>query len=371
MLLIGESFDGYKARDGGADSAQDAIASDGGFSGAPHKIDECVPTFALSNGIGYPDRTTQAIDIATTPDGGIVTDDDVRCYVPPSGPLPYCLLLVSSFRVRQGAFLGFLGARPLAIVSVGDVEIGGVLDVSGEDGYGRGGPGGHTLGAATQFGGGGSSATDRGGNGCDGGAGNLFEAGLTGGGNGGGFFDPKFDCHGGGNGGGAVQIVSLCGTVKLTGNGNINASGGGGGATSEPSCATGFGGGAGGTVWIESAKFTLDKANGASIDLSGGGGGGGACRNDNVSVWTEGMGASRRLAGGGAACMTSNGGNGGNGAYRDTPAENGNPLTAQAPGEASCGGAGGGRGLVVLRTQMGKCADIAGFQTGICRDENL
>lgn len=368
MVLIGESFDGYVAR--GPDAGADAADSGSTFSSAPHAIGDCVPTFTVANGVGYPDQAPATFDVppGTT---GLVTDDDARCLQPAGLPkLPYCLLLASSVKVR--GFLGAAGTRPLVVVGVHDVEISGAINVAGEDAFGKLGPGANEVGNANALGGGGASPTANGGDGCTGGGGLAFglDAGLRGGGSGGGGLLPNPECHGGGNGGGALQIVSLCGTVKLTGNANLNANGGGGASVTNAACASGFGGGGGGSVWIQAASFQLDKANGATIDLLGGGGAGGTCRESAADPWTAGTNAAGRTQGNGATCTNATGGAGAIGA--DGPvADAGANGSATPPAESTCGGGGGAVGVAVLVTDVGKCTDSIGFVHGSCVDQPL
>ncbi|NOU33509.1 MAG: hypothetical protein HOO96_36900, partial [Polyangiaceae bacterium] len=269
-VVIGESFDGYSRRgdgggvDGGAPDAVSDVVEDRpplppGFTSAPHAVGTCLAKFTVSNNVGYPPSeivptamTIVPITDAADPTDKLDTDKDPRCYRT-TPELPYCLLYVSTLEITSGAVLGAFGSRPVAIVATGDITIrqDGVLNVGAFDAPQPGGPGAHDGGNALTFRGGGGNA-EPGASGCtDQGGAAISPAGLVGGGNGGkGRTDGNPACRQGGGGGGAVQLVSLCGTVRLDGNGTIDATGGGGGTSNDPACPGGFGGGAGGTVWV-------------------------------------------------------------------------------------------------------------------------
>jgi hypothetical protein len=369
MVLIGESFDGYVPKpDAGPDTMM-PMPDAGAFTSAPHPIDDCTPAFTVANDVGYPDKSPGDFDLSPTADGGIFTDDNPQCYQPPNRPpLPYCLILGGTIRVQANATLGTLGKRPLVLMAVHDVSIDGNVNVGGTDSFGGGGGPGAHPGSAVAYGGGGAGM-EPGAGACkaEGGV-PVLEAGLFGGGNGGGFFDPSVACHAGGYGGGALQIVSLCGKISIRG--SIDASGGGGGSIDDPVCGVGFGGGGGGTVWIQGQQFAFDTANGATINLSGGGGGGGTCREMGSGSWTTGQSGNREAPGVGASCVTGGAADGGRGGgFNDSP-EAGVLGVAQQPGEIGCSGAGGGRGLLMFQLPMmmtSPCTDLIGFQTGICK----
>jgi hypothetical protein len=362
-VVIGESFDGYSRRgDGGAGldggsldgDVKDGDAAPLGFGSTPHQVGACMPHFTVANGIGYPSEVPAPIRIADS--DGVNTDTDPRCFKT-SPPLPYCLLFASTFEIAPTGYLGTEGSRPLAIVAVDDLIINGNLDVAGADGPGNPGPGSHSAGAAPKFGGGGGNA-EPGADGCgqSGGAAIAVPT-LVGGGNGGGTSDPNPACQRGGGGGGAVQLVSLCGAVRIPRPGNINASGGGGSGTDDALCPLGFGGGAGGTVWVQAGDFTFDGVGGATLHLFGGGGGGGSCRDTAASAWTGVTTGDRDNGKAGAACGSgATGGTGGIGGRLGNPPVSGAAGTPST-GEATCGGGGGGRGRIVIQTPTADCAN--------------
>ncbi len=378
-VVIGESFDGYSRRgdggtelDGGSldgdlrDGDADVVPLPLGFTAEPHAVGACLAKFKVSNNVGYPTVQTPPgpVTIATPATAGDVdeldTDKDPRCYVA-TPALPYCLIFASTFEIQEGAHLGVFGSRALAIVATGDITIQrkGILDVGAFDGPGALGPGEHPGGNAATFGGGGGNA-EPGGSACGQAGGDAIAVPrLVGGGNGGGGrSNPNPACRQGGGGGGAVQLVSLCGSVRMIDNANINATGGGGNATTDNACPDGFGGGAGGTVWVQGADFLFDTANGSTVDLYGGGGGGGGCR-DNAGVgWTAAAGPDRDNGAAGATCAGSGamGGHGGAGGRISATVQPGVAGTA-GTGEAKCGGGSGGRGRIVIQTPSADCAN--------------
>ncbi len=384
-VVLGESFTGYASLgdagtggatdggpdtgDGGGDARDSGVAETGtgtDASSAPHAIDDCLPKFVVSNGIGYPTRAPPPLEITAALDA-LDTDSDARCVFGPA--TPYCLLLATSIHIATGAKLGTVGKRPLVVMAVHDLTIddNGLLDLAGGESGSFPGPGDHGRGAATGAGGGGGNAEPGGGSACGAIGGPTIDTALVAGGNGGGALDPQQGCRLGGSGGGAVQLVSLCGAITVRG--TINASGGGGGPVAAPdvTCPEGYGGGAGGTVWFQAAtKVTFDAVT-AQVDLAGGGGGGGACRATGANPWTVGTAGNRSAAGGGGACAGPTGGPGGAGAVGGTnaraPAAGG---VGTGGGETKCGGGGGARGRLVLQAPSTKCADAP--NTGLCTE---
>jgi hypothetical protein len=420
--LLGESFDGYSAdpsvTDGGdsgpttTDSSPDALQPDAGVpveAGLPvvsPAIDDCSPSFLVSNGVSYPANSQGPCEIphacpmlSSNPDGfsiALDTDSDKVCYGGNDSRTPYCLILASSIRVKAPYGLFVSGSRPLVFVAVHDfiVEEGAMLNVAGageggaSQGLRRAGPGDHKAGSSPSRGGGGGNAETGGKTatcGQEPGAAVDVTAGLVGGGHGGGILSPTQltgRCLSGGLGGGAVQIVSLCGTIRIDGVIDATGGAGSGGATldtaSPPAddCPNGAGGGAGGTVWLQAARaITFQRLTGPNVDLSGGGGGGGACRNAPGEMWREGGAgnnpdfSSSPTPGVGASCSGGSiGGSGGAGASFAAVAGIGaSPPQIVIPGAAGCGGGGGGRGRLVLQVPQGRsCDDAFPFHNGRC-----
>jgi hypothetical protein len=147
----------------------------------------------------------------------------------------------------------------------------------------------------------------------------------------------------GGAGGGALQLVSRS-SVRLTGNGVINASGGGGRASSHATYATGGGGGgSGGVVLIEAPQVVLD---GAGVVVAAKGGGGAAASVSATAAHGANGGTNSTPAPGGTAAGQASGGAGGTG-----------PTAATAGGNGSAsndgGGGGGGAGRARFNTSSG------------------
>ncbi len=378
-VVIGESFDGYSRRgdggtevDGGVadvdakDVDPDIVPLPLGFSAEPHAVGACLAKFTVANNVGYPTVTTPPgpVTIVTPATEGVAdelnTDQDPRCYVT-TPALPYCLIFASTFEIQEGAHLGVFGSRALAIVATGDITIQrtGILDVGAFDGPGVLGPGPHPDGNAPSVGGGGGNA-EPGASACGQPGGPAIAAPrLIGGGNGGARGgDASVACRQGGGGGGAVQLVSLCGSIRMIGNANINATGGGGNASTDTTCPDGFGGGAGGTVWVQGADFVFDTTNGSTVDVFGGGGGGGGCRDSAGVAWTAAALPDRDDGGLGAICAGSgaSGGHGGAGSRKSTSPQPGGAGTP-GTGEATCGGAAGGRGRIVIQTPNADCGN--------------
>lgn len=252
------------------------------------------------------------------------------------------------------------GAKPLVIVSLGDVTIDGVLSgyssetelgpgaVAGktaQDGAGRAGGGGAGNGGAGGTGGGasGDPITP---------AGEMvamttkLQGGLAGGQSG---TTGAARCGGGGSGGGALQISTM-GKIVVGAYGGIDVGGAGGrgGCPVAPaSGGGGGGGGAGGTVQLE-AVGTIEIKASAQIAAMGGGGGEGGCANGSgndaePAPFTPSTGRTA-AAGGFGSCL----GLGGVGAG----ANNTSPGNGAGGGVTfGGGGGGGGHGKVWLRTR--------------------
>jgi hypothetical protein len=165
------------------------------------------------------------------------------------------------------------GTNPLAIVSVGDVSLTGVLDASGNSTIN--GPGAQSIGpcaglAADYGASGGGNATAGGMGGISsvgtnprpvgGGAQSGFEP-LVGGCAGGALTSNGSATSAGGGGGGAVQIVSLT-SILISGSIDVGAGGGG---------FDGGGGGSGGNVILEAPRVSFSTGG---VFANGGSGGG-------------------------------------------------------------------------------------------------
>jgi hypothetical protein len=367
--VLGEWFQGYQVAEGGdaGDGGEDAPASDGALR---PPLDDCTPSFAVGNGITYPSQTTVEHMVVTDPQTDVL-DTGTSCAAdggPPwcclddgSSRRPYCLVLAHDLRITASGRLGVTGARPLVLVTAGDILIDGTLDVTGTDGPSYPGPGMHP-GSASAPGGGGGSTAEPGGGACGNAGGPAVAFGLVGGGNGG----DAPPCRLAGAGGGAVQLVSLCGQILLSN--TIDASGGGGLAPAvvDPSCPGGAGGGGGGTVWMEAASVSFGDGGTANINVSGGAGAGGSCQHDPASVWVPGAAASRTQPGAGADCTGGvRGGDGAAGATDMHPASGGTP-DAGGTAAAGCGGGAGARGQVVIQVPGRKTCDGVPIYGGVC-----
>ena len=365
-VVLGESFTGYAEG-----SAGDSGAGDAGSM--THPIDDCVPTpaFVVANGVVYPDHAGPAIDIV----GGlspINTDDDVRCdSIGKRATPPYCLLLVTSFHIANGATFGTVGSLPLVIMTVHDLTIddNGVLDLAGGE-YGTYPGVGHdpVKGIGVEAGAGGGNGGPGAGTACGATGGATIDTALVGGGRGGGSPpDSNSNCSVGGSGGGAAQLVSLCGAITIRG--NINAGGGGGGSPAMPTlqeCPDGYGGGAGGTVWMQSNRNVVFDPNTSYVDLAGGGGGGGGCRATSGDLWTPGTGGDRGDAGVGGSCAAVTGGLGGLGGLQGkSPRAPGTGANGTGGGETRCGGGGGGAGRLILQAPGAVCD--SSLTNGFCQ----
>ncbi|MBI2373631.1 MAG: hypothetical protein HYV07_06495 [Deltaproteobacteria bacterium] len=275
------------------------------------------------------------------------------------------VVVLSGLRIDAGTALRVSGAqRPVVVVVLGDVEIGGVIDVSSE----RGGVIG--AGAAAPFvclsslglGGAAGAGGGGGGHGSAGGAGGAGSSrpGATGGVAG---ADDSLDpiragCAGGGGaqtpigggpGGGAFQL-SASGRITIADGARLLANGGGGaGGTSEPGAGLvlgGGGGGSGGSILLEANELVIGAA---TFSANGGGGGGGATQTLDGNPGAGGRSDGQPALGGTQ--------HGGSGATRDSPAENG---IAEAGGEVG-GGGGGGVGRIRLNAMSCVRSSSASF----------
>lgn len=260
---------------------------------------------------------------------------------------------VQGFTMGAGSSLRAQGDLPLLILSAGDIEIAGIIDVSagcdldpsaktcggpgggrGADyenpatGCGIGGKGGFASPPVSIGGGGGGGSGQAGAGGGDGGFGAFGGGGgeacapslvpLRGGSGGG---ETGTDSGGaGGGGGGAVQITSYT-AIRLVSPAIIDAGGSGGSVGIEGY--GGGGGGGGGGILLEAPILSID---GAVLAANGGGGGGGAASGE------DGRRDADQAQGGG-----STGGLGG--------ALSGAPTA----GAAASGGGGGGGGAGLIR----------------------
>jgi hypothetical protein len=297
----------------------------------------------------------------------------------------------STITIGDGVHVTAVGTRALALVSVGPIEIHGVIDASSgvgcpdpprcagpggfagglydaynpQVGFGPGG-GGHGYsadGPGNESGGGGGAACGSGGTGGDDGSG-LYLPGLGGtaylaaalvplcGGSGGGAGGPASFVGDpgsrGGGGGGAVQIVSATSVTigSTVGVAGIRVAGGGGqGDKASTIDDGGGGGGAGGAILLEAPKIEVD-----GVLAANGGGGGGGYNNGAVATDGESGQLSATAAAGGPGVRR--GGNGGAGATI------GGEI---APGPVGDGGAGGGGGAGRIRLNTrSSAATIAG-----------
>jgi hypothetical protein len=258
-----------------------------------------------------------------------------------------------------------IGARPVALVSDGEVIINGVVNASGICSGFIAGPGGGSGGSnESQAGfppvgitvGGGSGATltsggGGGGHGSNGGDGVAAQGGvpygdveikLLVGGAGGGAGGGGANYGRGGGGGGALQIISNT-RITVIGSGGINA-GGCGGKFGTGNGDSGGGGGAGGAILLEAPIVTINGVLAANGGGGGGGGGGNATAGSNGRL-------DRMPAAGGLGDGTNEAG--GAGAAAETPPGNGSNGT-------NPGGGGGAIGRIRINTRKGDGAMVSG-----------
>jgi hypothetical protein len=326
-------------------------------------INECVLRFPLAD-VGPLPRTV--LDPWQDARGRLDTTNDARCL---AGSSQTCVVVVTSFQIVAGQTLQVTGTKPLIVVSIGDLVIQGTLDARGEDGTSTavGGPGAHpqlaslidtryisadpACGAGQATAGGRSACPGRTGNG-----GTNYPLALSGGyvGGTGAYNGANRPVTFGGMGGGAVRLVSLCGSITITG--SIDASGGGGDSAGAAAFGGGAGGGSGGTVWLHATSIQFDARS--SINLSGGGGGGGTSTTD-AGISVAGQPARRDRPGEGNACGATRGGTGGAGGRYPQPPGDGTGTTV-----SDCGAGGGSYGRLVLQTTGNLCAQA--HTTGEC-----
>jgi hypothetical protein len=297
-------------------------------------------SFEPSNGLG-PALTAAANEPAVTiPDGATINTDTGEVKNSGGIAIPVNSLAVSQGATTIRALIGgsfsignvvVHGTNPLAIVSVGDVALTGVLDASGN--ASANGPGAQVTApctghAADAGGSGGGNATAGGAGGQAGVATNPRAAGgaaqvgfepLIGGCPGGSLTSSGSTVSDGGGGGGAVQIVSL---TAITIAGGIDVGAGGGGYD-------GGGGGSGGNVILEAPRVSFSAGG-----LFANGGSGGACSTAGSDA-TQDVNAAPGPGPCGTTALKAFGGNGG--------------TTATSPGvggHANSGVGGGGGGAV-------------------------
>ena len=283
---------------------------------------------------------------------------------------------MASFDLPAGVTANAIGGNALGLLSCGDVNILGVIDIRGT--FGTPGPGGYPGGSGDGNPAGNATAPD--GTGGEGGFSDQTASGAEGGGGGGGlggsggpggdFIDAtgapggtwagmatavplRGGGGGGGGGGGCVPFggggggalyLGASGDVFIASGGGINAGGGGGEGCSDSGGNGGAAGGAGGMILIEGATFTVDP--GGTVASNGGGGGGGS----SGAPGTDG--SPGLLAGSPAAPGMSPGtGDGGPGG-----ANAGCDGAAGAYADDGSGGGGGGCGRIRLNT-------VSGFST--------
>jgi len=307
------------------------------------------PVVVLSNGASID------TDNGTIQDGdGALLDVPTFQISPPAGGIPILVLAVKSLVAGDTTIIG---GRALAIVSDGDILIGGhvrILAGATEEGSCLGGLAGSDgcagfLCAVVSGGGGGGFAT-AGGDGGNASLGELFAAGgnggatrgtsslvpLLGGCRGGGLSATQ-----GGDGGGAIQLVSrtLIRVEDGTGEAHLNAGGKG--------AENGFGAGSGGAILLEAPRVVV--SSGTSIVANGGGGGANGCGTDAEDGTLD----TYAARGAGIGCEDPKFGSGGDGGARSRPsAEDGSDVTQKSPPASFSFGGGGGGGIGRIRVNV-------------------
>ncbi len=318
---------------------------------------------APANALGsYLDQTSTAPAVVltngatiNTETGVVMNGDSSSVAIPsallnaPSNGVQVRVFMVASLVVEAGE-VGIQGGPAIAIVSDGDVSIGGRFNVSGRgSSHGSG-----ALIAAPPCGAGnGVFTTDtddymsgKGGGGFGGAGGrggqvsyfdgmNTFTETWQNGGtaNGTTTLTPlRGGCAGGGGSpfgpaGGAVQISSRT-LITISGSGYIDATGGGGPPGVVGNAKAGAGGGSGGGILLEAPSVSITAS--ASLTANGGGGG--------CAIGTGGNGLAVSDQASGATCPATDEGNGGLGGSINGPATDGEA----ASGISSSGGGGGG-----------------------------
>jgi hypothetical protein len=320
-------------------------------------------TFTTAAGI---DTTTLEVD------GGLPAGVSFDAWPQLADGSEVAVLHVASLTIAPDVVVAVTGARPLVVVSRGDIAVGGTLDAGahatlagpGASPAGAGGVGLH-AGSYLDGGGGGAGHGEGGGDGgearyagttaCSGtSVGALATAGTAGdgdddaalewlvGGAAGGAGGSSCPSQGlGGAGGGALQLSSF---TRISVAGLVRAGGGGGrgGSNCGPMDASaGGGGGAGGSIYLEAPEVSV-LASGAITANGGGGGSGGSSNQVGMPGADGGADASPAAGGPGVAQF---GGAGATGGAREVA-----PGSAQAAPDCGNGGGGGGAvGRVVVK----------------------
>jgi len=334
----------------------------------PYGLDRC----AIPAPLGDAELPVAPITIDTS--AGTVMNGDapveglaIALVTQTDGGTPAMVISARTLTVPAGAEVVVTGSRPLAIVALDDLIVGGTIDASGNGG--TAGPGadlacasgagvagmirqtgidwGGTGGGGSGFGGAGAAAADvspapsapidiPGGQvwggasapllgGCSGGAGGVGFAG-----------DPQ--PRGGGGGGGLALIGGR--SVAITGIVSVSGGGGAGGVTES---AGGAGGGAGGKLVVQAWTVTISAGR---LTANGGGAGEGKFEiQANGNGGQDGALDSDVAAGGGAGGP---GGDGGAGATGGAEAGPGGVGAGAMDMPAGGGGGGGGVGRIVI-----------------------
>jgi hypothetical protein len=292
-----------------------------------------------------------------------------------------CVYYVSSFKVESSAVLKALGNNPIAIVSLGTIDVEGQMLFAGQGstptaGGGSGGGGNGSGGPSNNGGGQAISTADANGQAGSGGGGYCGAGGTGGGGSmapglaggitwgaptivpfaagasGGGSYSAT-----GGAGGGALQLVAKT-SITIGPGASINAGGGGGGVfdTVTVGWVGSAGGGSGGSLLLESPTVTVAGV----LAANGGAGSAGAVSGsqtkagqDATANATEASGGTGGISGGqGSAAATINGGSGAT-------------STDEGPG------GGGAAGRIRINTLTGKATLLGTISPslGICATE--
>ncbi|HEY0251436.1 MAG TPA: hypothetical protein VGC41_07900, partial [Kofleriaceae bacterium] len=257
-----------------------------------------------------------------------------------------------------GTFIAF-GSRPLVVLSLTTIDVGGELSVSstsvrrgaGSDPANAGCTG--TDPTADGGGGYGGSFGSVGGNGpgaTDGAAGPIITPTTLRGGCPGGAGKPASIAQLG-HGGGAVALIA-CTSISVLGSVDAAGEGGGGGAATNG----GYGGGAGGMIVFNTPTLTVDTTT--HIYANGGGGGGGGA--SMVAFGGTGKTAVDETDGG--AFGGGGGGTGGDGGKGDSVLGGHDLLDGRAgTGGGANGGGGGGMGVITVLHATLTLADKAHF----------
>lgn len=343
--------------------------------GCAPDVEACLDVDPSNELAGYLDQardddTVTSIDFT----GASTIDTDTGAVTIGSVPVDVTSAVANGIRVLMfkdveiSGTVKVSGTLPLAILSDGDIEITGALDVSA-DGVVPG-PGASQETACI----GGSTANTASNPVSGAGGGGHFHAGARGGLHAGGTSagaggtaasDPDLTplvggCPGGaatflifpapppngGGGGGAVQLTAR-GRIALTGSGVIDASGGG---ASGPG--PGAGGGAGGSVLLEAPTIVLDGP-GVVVSTKGGGGGGARSSSSAYAPGEDG-GTGAQPAAGGSLSNHAAGGSGGTEAAQPTVGQNGNSTNQHG------GGGGGSVGEALFKSRSGAVTPASG-----------